>query len=108
MEISGVFYRIAKMTQILTKATFDVSFVRIAWLSGSYEIQYQSRPFLFQGTIQEAKEVGEEIRHKFEVQHNCNGGGIFHGLTTEMNERDVPFGTYTYELGNDFYRIRLL
>ena len=93
------------MTLLLTKATFDVGFVRIAYLQGSYEIQYQSQPFLFQGTAQEAQDVGATIRHKFEVEHNCKGGGLFQGLVTEMVGNNPVCGTYTYELGNDFYRI---
>lgn len=92
------------MTQTLTKATFDIDFVSIAWLGNTYEIRYQSQPFLFEGTPYEASEVGDVIRIKFESQRG--GNNVFQGLVTKMFLSEADIATYTYELGNDFYRIR--
>lgn len=56
------------MSLVLTKNDFQLKYVRIAWLSNSYQIEYHRKPFFFSGGIEEAREIGLFMRNKYEAQ----------------------------------------
>lgn len=92
------------MSLVLHKNEFEVAICVIHMYD--YEIQYNSCPFVLEGTLLEAMEVAEAIRHKYTVQCNTNKerSTIFSDLTLQTN--NLPeVGRYCFELNNNEYRI---